>query len=156
MMLTKDEQKALDSTYLELHSLRTETRLSNMAAQIDAKRREQAKHPTPRKSTLELQLEAERRQKREERRKEAERMMARSRVQRTTVRPRTALATSKAFTNVAPQQRLYEVKSLLPSPFYKKRLEQEYERVLSEQGPEQAEGMLLWYQQRIGQGNYTL
>ena len=78
MILTRDEQKALDSTYLELHSLRTETRMSTMAAQMDAKRREGRSQPTPRKSTLELRLEAERRQRREDRRKAAERAMSHS------------------------------------------------------------------------------
>ena len=114
MMLIR-EQQAIDATYLELHSLRAETRISTMAAQMDAMRREQRNKPTPRKSTLELQMDRERRQKREDRRKAAERMMSYS----------TKSYSTKARVSTSVIGDCYELKKKLPLSA-QKQFEREY------------------------------
>lgn len=119
-MLTREDQRALDSTFYELRNLKTETRISTMAVQMDAKRREQ-----PRKSILAVDMDALLREKREERQREAMQFMAsRPPVQRPVKRPAQRYST-KARSETAVLDECYALKKKLPASA-RKRFEAEY------------------------------
>jgi len=113
-MLTREDQRALDSAYYHLRSLKTETRISTMAAQMDAKRREQP-------SLLNVELDAFLREKRESRQREATQFMA----SRPTVRRPSQRYEAKARVEARVVNDCYELKKKLPASA-RKLFENEY------------------------------
>lgn len=111
-MLTQ-QQRDIDACYHLLRDINSETRVNTMCAQMRLQKREQPTLPTtPRKSALELQLEAERKQRHRDRYLAA----------KSTMSPRYS---TKARVDASVIKDCYDLKRRLPSSA-RKRFEEEY------------------------------
>ena len=111
-MLTKDDQRALDSTFYDLRSLASDTRIARIAAQMDVKRREQKTQPSTRTSTTSSQMDVLLREKRKDRRQTAYRIMS-------------PIYSTKSRANADAIHECYELKKKLPLSA-QRRFEEEY------------------------------